>query len=119
MGRKNLVTDYRPIDGGDMSLSSITGNHSDVSQFDTVTYEVNWSGGQATNGTLAIQYSKDGSVWRNLPLDGVPALDTASDSHLIIINEIGFKYLRPVYTRVNPSASGSLTVGIFQTNKGA
>lgn len=119
MGRKNLVYDYKPINAEDMSQASITGQQSDVSQYDVVTYEVSWSGGQVTNGNIEIEYSKDGQVWKTLPLDGTPALNTASDTHLIIITEIGFKYLRPKYTRTNALASGSLTVGIFQTNKGA
>ena len=119
MGRKNLVYDYKPIDTEDMSQASITGQPSDVSQYDVVTYEVSWSGGQATNGNIEIEYSKDGKSWKTLPLDRTPALNTASDTHLIIITEIGFKYLRPKYTRTNALASGYLTVGIFQSNKGA
>jgi hypothetical protein len=124
MGRKNLVYDFKPINDGDLSLASITGQHSDVSQYDTVTYEADWSGGQATNGNLEIEYCRDekitsSSVWKTLPLDGTPALDTAADTHLIIITEIGFKWLRPKYTRTNVAASGLLTVGIFQSNKGA
>lgn len=119
MGRKNIVYDFKAIEDGDMSQASLVGTQSDVSQYDTVCYEISWTGGQATNGKVEFEYSRDGKSWKTLPLDGTPKLDTASDFHLILINEIGFKFLRPVYTRQNVLATGLLTVGIFQSNKGA
>lgn len=120
MGRKSLVRNFKSIDAGDMSQASIIGEASDVSQFDSITYEVFWSGGQTLNGKVEVEYSRDeGKTFKTLPLDGAPSVDGASGSHLIIINEIGFTHLRPKYTRQDPAATGSLTVGIFQTVKGA
>lgn len=119
MSRKNLVYDFKPLVGGDMSQASLLGTQTDVSQYDTVTYEVKWTGGQATNGNIGLEYSKDGSVWNDLDFATTIASDGASGNHQLIINEIGFKYLRPKYTRTNGSASGALNFGLFCTVKGA
>jgi len=126
MGRKNLVYNFKPIGSvevpGDMSVADIVGTKSNVAQYDAVTYEISWSGGQATNGNLIIEYTKDPeglTGWRTLPLDGTPVLNGAEGSHLILITEIGFNFLRPHYERTNVGATGSLEVNIFQTNKGA
>jgi len=103
---------------GDMSQVEVIGQQSSVKNFDVVTYSVKWTGGALTNGNVEIQKSKDGITWQALDF-GLPiALATASDSHEIIINEIGFTYLRPVYKRTNVSATGLLNIEIFSSNKG-
>lgn len=120
MGRKHVIYDYRAIVDGDMSQASITGDVTTVGQLDVVTYNVEWSGAQATNGNLTIEFSNDkGATWKTLSFGSVPALDTAADHHELIIQAVGFDLLRPVYTRTNVSASGTLNVRVFGTTKGA
>ena len=119
MSRKNIVYNFKPLVDGDMSLASMTGEISTVSQFDTVTYEATWTGGQATNGTIDIEYSKDGLIWHNLDFGATIGTIGASDTHRMVIIEIGFKFTRPKYTRTNISASGVINFSVFCTNKGA
>ena len=119
MGRKNIVYNYKPIVAGDMSDGSITGDKSTVAQYDTVTYKFKWSGGQATNGDIGVEYSDDEVNWDDLEFGTTITLDGASGSHRLIINEVGFKFTRPKYTRTNGSATGALEVSEFATNKGA
>ena len=119
MGRKNLVTDFKPINGGDMSLVEVIGQTSTVKNFDTVTYTAKWTGGNTLNGNLEIQKSKDGIDWSPLDFGTQIALSGATGAHEIIINEIGFTYLRPVYKRTDGGATGSLIIELFSTNKGA
>ena len=117
--RKNLVYDFKPIVSGDMSLPSIDGSISDVSQYDTVTYEFIWAGGNTTNGSVSLRYSKDGINFYPLDFGSVIPADGATGNHQLIVTEIGFRYLQPVYTRLDVGATGSINCSIFQTNKGA
>lgn len=119
MSRKNIVYDYKPIIAGDMSSVSLVGEPSTVAQFDTVTYEFKWSGGFTTNGDIGIEYSRDSESWEDLDFGAVISLDGATGAHRLIINEIGFKFTRPKYDRSNASATGTMAVSVFATNKGA
>lgn len=118
MSRKNLLLNFRALVGGDMSSATLNSTETNVQQFDTVTYKVDWSGGQATNGDLTIEYSDDGITWRALDFGATPNTNGASGNHSFIITEIGFKLLRCTYTRTNALASGSMNVTVFSTNKG-
>lgn len=122
MGRKNLIYNFKPLVSGDMSSTSLTGAVTDVSQFDTITYDFQWTGGQTTNGSIGIQYSRDlyePRVWRDINFGSTVTTDGASGGNQFIINEIGFQFTRPIYTRTNGSASGALNIAITATNKGA
>ena len=119
MSRKNLIYDFKPLTAGDMSQASLVGLQTDVSAFDSITYNVTWTGGQTTNGIIGVQYSKDGLTWYLLDFGATIALNTDSDSHRLVITEVGFKFTRPVYTRTNGSATGTLDISIFCTTKGA
>lgn len=122
MSRKNIVYNYKPIIDGDMSQVSIKGEESNVAQYDSVTYEFKWSGGQATNGDIGVEYSKDEKeprTWRPLDFGTLVPTDGASDSHLLVLTLVGFKFTRPFYTRTNAGATGTMNVSIFSSNKGA
>lgn len=119
MGRKNVIYDFTPISNQALSTASVTGDVTTVTQVDSVTYLVTWSGGQATNGDFTVEASLNGTDWYALDFGSTMSLDTASDFIRTVITEIGFNYLRPVYTRTNGSASGNFTVKLFATTKGA
>lgn len=122
MGRKNIVYDFHAIDSGDMTQATVTGKESIVAQMDTVTYEFQWSGGQATNGDLSIEYSRDEKeprVWKPLQFGVTINTDGASGTHQLIITEVGFKYTRPAYTQTNLSSTGIINCSVFATNRGA
>jgi hypothetical protein len=118
MSRKNIIYDFRPIVAGDLSLASINGTPTTVAQHDTVTYKLKWFGGQVTNGNLSIESSDDLVTWSPLDFGATINTDGATGEHRFIINEIGFKYLRPVYTRTNAGATGALEASVFASNKG-
>lgn len=122
MGRKNIVYDYKPIKGADMSQASIEGEPSNVAQFDTVTYEFSWSGGQSTNGNIGIEYTRDQQepkAWKELDFGAVIDTNGSEGTHRLIITEVGFEFTRPKYSRTNAGASGTMEVSVFATNKGA
>lgn len=119
MGRKNLVYNFKPLVDGDLSQATLTGTLTDVSQFDTVTYDFSWSGGQSSNGTIGIQYSRDNVTWTALDFGTTISLGAVSGTHSLVITEIGFQYVRPYYIRTNGSATGLLNISLFATNKGA
>lgn len=119
MGRKLALKDYPSILAGDMSLASIVGPSSSVSQFDTLSYTFTWSGGQLTNGTIGIQYSLDGFIWHDLDFATIILLSAASGDHQLLITETPFSFARPVYTRTNGSATGTLKVELSANSKGA
>ena len=122
MGRKNIVYDFKPVVDEDMSQVQIIGKESIVAQHDTVTYEASWAGASAINGDISIEYSRDEQepkTWHKLDFGTTMSLDGASGTHQLIITEIGFKFLRPVYDRTDAGAAGLLNWSIFATNKGA
>lgn len=122
MGRKNLVYNFKPIEAGDMTLASITGKETDVAQMDSVTYEFSWSGGNTQNGDISVEYSRDTKepkTWKALDFGATIDTNGASGAHRLIITEIGFQFVRPVYDRTNVAATGTMEVSLFATNKGA
>jgi hypothetical protein len=125
MSRKQQIQPYQAIDAGNLSDASITGQETVVFQTDVVEYLVTWSGGQATNGNIKIQASHDNSKatpassWFDLDFGSTISLDGASGNHQLIISQVSFAKVRPVYTRTNGSASGSLNINLIATTKGA
>lgn len=125
MSRKSQIQPYLAINAGSMASASLTGSVTNVFQTDVVEYLVTWSGGQATNGSFKIQYTHDtsdntpSSAWYDLDFGVTIVLDGAAGSHQLIINQVSFSKLRPVYTRTNVSATGTLNANIIATSKGA
>lgn len=122
MGRKNIVYDYKPIIDGDMEGALIIGEPSTVAQFDTVTYEFSWEGGDAVNGDFSVEYSRDEEEpkeWKELDFGATINSNGAEGVHRLIITEVGFKFTRPKYTQTDSDATGTLNVSVFATNKGA
>lgn len=119
MSRKNLIYNFQPIVTGSMASATIIGLQTEVAQFDTATYDFSWSGGNTTNGLFSLEYSRDGINWSSLDFGTTINGDGASGLHQLIVETIGFKFLRPKYVRTNGAATGTLTVSLFCTNKGA
>ena len=119
MGRKNLIYNFKPLIAGDMTQAILTGAVTDISQFDIVTYDFSWSGGQVTNGNISIQYSRDGVTWTTLDFGSLIGLNSSSGNHTLIIDEVGFQFVRPVFTRTNVASSGLLDIAVFCTTRGA
>lgn len=122
MGRKNIVYDFKPIVNADMSEVEIIGKESNVAQFDTVTYDFNWSGGAATNAKISIEFTKDEhepKTWNELDFGASIEANGPSGNHRLIITEVGFRSLRPKITRLDAGASGIINASVFATNKGA
>lgn len=108
------------IDGGDLSSATITGNETHVGQTDVVQFAAVWTGGQATNGDLTIEaWINESTGWLTLEFGATISLDGASGNHQLIIQQVSFKKVRPVYTRTNGSATGTLEIAIFATSVGA
>jgi len=118
MGRKNIVYDFKPIDEADMSQARIEGATSTVAQFDEVTYHFEWSGADVGGVTFGVEYklSEKGS-WYPLDFGSVIDTDTADGMHRLVIQSVGFKFLRPISENV--TGGGTLTVHSFCSNKGA
>jgi hypothetical protein len=116
--RKNIVKDFVAISSGNMS-ASITGASTVVNQHDTLSYIFKWTGGNTLNGTIGVEASIDGITY--FPLDFKTTINAsgATDTHQLLISSIGFNYTRPIYTKVDAGASGSLTVELFCSNSGA
>lgn len=120
MGRKSQIKPFLLIESGDLSDASITGTESTVAQIDVINLTVTWSGGQATNGDLEIEYfNKDSLGWSALDFGTTISLDGASGNHQIVITEIAFEKLRPKYTRTNAGATGAIDVLIVASTGGA
>lgn len=120
MGRKNIIYNFVALDSGDMSLASLESEVSTIAQHDTITYEASWSGGDAINGDIGIEYSRTGEpgTWKALDFGATIDTNGASGTHRMIITEVGFKYTKATYTRKNAGATGSLTIAVFASNKG-
>lgn len=125
MSRKQQIQPYLAIESGNLSDASITGQETVVFQTDVVEYLVTWSGGQSTNGDIKIQASHDtskatpASSWFDLDFGSIISLNGASGNHQIIIEQVSFAKVRPVYTRTNAGATGSLNINLIATTKGA
>jgi hypothetical protein len=120
MGRKTQIEPYLTIGSGDLSLTTITGNETTVAQTDVVEFTVAWSGAQATNGDIVIEaWSDDITGWIPLDFGAIISLDGASSNHKLIIQQVSFKKVRPIYTRTNATASGVLNIVVYATTKGA
>ena len=122
MGRKNIIYDYKPLVDGDMSTLQLLGEPTNVAQYDSVTYEFSWEGGDAINGNIGVEYSRDEfepRTWKELDFGAIVDTNGASDTHRLIITEVGFRFTRPKYDRVNAGATGTMNISVFCTNKGA
>ena len=102
-----------------MSQVSLIGAATTVNQFDTLSYFFKWSGAQATNGSISIQASLDGITYWDLDFLTTISTDGVSGTHQLLITKVSFNFARPVYTRVNAGATGSLSVELFATGVGA
>ena len=108
------------ISEGALSDATITGEETTVAQTDVVQFVVAWESGQASNGDIAIEaWLNNETGWFVLEFGATISLDGASGNHQLIIQQVSFKKVRPVYTRTNGSATGTLNVAIFATSKGA
>lgn len=117
--RHNQVVDYVSVAAGDMSQATITGNQTNINNFDVASYFFSWTGGQTTNGTLGIEVSMDGTNFSLLDFGATINADGVSGNHRLVITEVCFKFARPKYTKVNGSASGSMKIEMFATIRGA
>jgi hypothetical protein len=119
MGRKQQIQPFKTISNGDLSLASTTGIETTVAQTDVVQYDVEWTGASLTSGDISIEATLDGVVWFTLDFGSTVSLAGASGNHQLIIKQVSFIKTRPVFTRTNPSASGTLNVTVFATTVGA
>ena len=119
MGRKQQIQPFKCIENGNLSSASITGIETTVAQTDVVQYEVEWSGASLTSGDISVQATLDGVSWFNLDFGTTISLAGAAGNHQIIIKQVSFIKTRLIYTRTNPSATGSLNVTVFATTVGA
>lgn len=120
MGRKNIVYDFKPIVGGDMSTAKLIGKVSTVAQHDKVTYHFNWSGADVNGVNFGVEYALSdhaNAQWFPLDFGATITTDTADGMHRCIITAVGFKFLRPFSENV--SGGGLLDVTVFATNEGA
>lgn len=116
--RKNLVKDFKAINAQTMTAASIVGAETVINQHDTVNYVFSWSGGNTTNGNIGVEASLDGVTWFALDFGSTINTDGAAGTHQLIIETIGFNLTRPIYTRTNAAATGTLTAELFASNKG-
>ena len=81
-----------------------------VTEFNTLTVELKWSGVDALDSTAIIQLSLNGNDWNNIKSDdNLLTLDTVADVQIWEILEITGRYYRLAYT-ANSVTSGSAEV---------
>lgn len=118
MSRKNILYNFNSIPSSPLS-GNIIGIETVVSQFDIVTYLVQWSGGVAINGELFLEKSKDGVDYTPVDFGVQVRIDGSAGEHSLIVEEVGFKFLRPKYISDDPFATGTISVSVYATNRGA
>lgn len=113
MGRKNAITPFASIDAGDMS-GDILGAITDLMHLDNVCYQAKWSGTSPLGEIQILVTNDDASnpaitpVWSELDFGSTISIASDSGEHLININQIPAKFMRPKYART--SGTGTLTV---------
>lgn len=123
MSRKSKILPYKTISSGNLSDAQIIGKTTTVKETDVVHMNVSWSGAQPTSGTFKIEATLDtdptNATWFELDFGAIIAISGVSGDHQLIIQQVSFLHIRPVYDRTNAGATGSLDVQVFATTKGA
>lgn len=89
--------------------TTVTTPSYDVTQANTLAIQAIWSGGGVPVGTTSISVSTD-NINFTIDQDSVLAVNGNSGSNFYNIQDIGYRYIRLVYTRT--SGTGSLVVNI-------
>ena len=123
MSRKTVITGYTLHSSVDLTDASWTSDQTNVSQIDFFAYMLEWSG-LTGGGTVKVQggikstRDQQGVVkWADLDLDPIPVSGSA-DTALINLTQLGFEYVRLVYTKDDASA-GTLNVYVSAGTQGA
>lgn len=119
MGRKQQIQPFKSVTNGNLSSATIVGIETIVAQTDVVQYDVEWTGASLTSGDISIEATLDGVVWFLLDFGSTISLAGASGNHQLIIKQVSFVKTRPVFTRTNPAASGTINITVFATTVGA
>lgn len=119
MGRKNILKDYVSVVSGNMASTSFQGPITTVNQFDVLSYFFEWSGGQATNGNIGLMVSLDNKSFYQLDFGQNIPTNSTSGEHQLLVKDVSFNYCYPFYTQTNGSATGTMKIELFATNKGA
>ena len=104
MTRKAQLGPKAVIDRTGLS-TSLNGEQSVCEYVDRITYDITWSAGASLNATMKIQKSHDGVNWYDLDLLVALTLSGAGGSETVIINEVTYKYIRPIITFVAGSCN--------------
>jgi len=114
---KQVFKPFKVITDGNMSLSSITSQYTNIQGLDNVGYQVNFTG--TPTGTFSVEISMDyqpgngpnaepanAGNWISLPL--VPAIIAAGspDIAYIDLNQLSAPWIRLIYTKT--SGTGTL-----------
>ena len=118
-GRKNILRQFKMIDNGDMSQSSLTSAPTNIQFLDNVAIQFNFTG--APSGTFSIEVSADyeqdigGATinvgnWVPVTLPTPPVASGSAGSVFIDLNQLAAPWVRVKYTKT--SGTGSLTAWI-------
>mgnify|MGYP000862407645 CR=1 FL=1 len=125
MSRKSKILPYKTIDQGSLATAQIIGKTTTVKETDVVQVNFEWSGAIAgLSGTIGVQatMSEDptspNAVWFDLDFGAVPPVTGASGKHQLIITQVSFLHIRPVYNKTGGS-TGTLDATLFATTRGA
>ncbi len=122
MSVKSKLSPYRILTAGDMSLTSLTSQVTNIQNTDNIAIQANFTG--APVGTFSVEVSVDhaqdsqGNVtnagtWNALTLSATPVASGSSGSVYIDLNQLSAPYIRLVYTK----GSGTGTLNAFITAK--
>ena len=100
------------ITAGDMNAATITGVGQDFQHAGNICALASWTG-TAPVGTLKLQGSADGVTWADVP-SATLAISGNSGAGMIPVSNIGFLFVRAVYTKT----SGTGTLSVVLTGKG-
>lgn len=123
MSRKSKILPYKTILNGNLSDAQIIGKSTTVKETDVVHMNVKWSGAQPTSGTFKVEATMDtdpaNAEWFELDFGATISISGVSGDHQLVIQQVSFLHVRPVYDRTNVGATGALDVQLFATSKGA
>src|SRR3990167_3196143 len=100
---KRVIKEFTAINEVALAASK-TGEYTDVEMHDRAFYDVVWSGGVLPVGVLKFEISNDANdstSWKELDFGASIDITGASGEHQVLIQEITWKYIRPVYTRTS------------------
>ena len=101
MSRKNVLTPFHLVIGGDMS-SSITSATTNFQYLDNIGLQLIYTG--APIGTITLEASLDGATWSTL--DVGPVVVNGAGSDLVTLNQLPYNQMRIKYNKT--SGTGSL-----------